>query len=343
MTEPPVIVVHLFKTKTRAQILQLLKTQKRPRGTKVYVGRYGINNEDAARISAIPGVFYAPTFHLSLADTLKYLPKRRLPAAEAKKVDPALAGAFPAGAKELLPKVNPRAWGVELGRRFRDELREKIRQGHKIETWQLDEIPPKCVTSPRAGDFRLFVGGVVRGLAEGRPKLGDKVLPGFVWVAEQALEGRGPLPGLPRLSPGIADVKFFWDDLNAGARGLVGEEYPEFRGSATAAGKARAGAHKALSAPGSTSRQALAKKYIIGMTPGFHQPFKKSGLNGNVNGLKLDAVARWREEFITARCKVQRPIGYGMFSFDGAFNTRPDCVENALSALRFAAQKHVTP
>lgn len=340
MTEPPVIVVHLFTTKARAQILQLLKTKKRPPGTKVYVGRYGINNQDAAQISAIPGVFYAPTFHLSLDDTEKYRQKRRLPGRDAAKVDQDLSGTFPAGTKELLPTANPRAWGVELGRRFRDELREKIRQGHKIATWQLDEIPPKCVTSPKAGDFRLFVGGVVRGLAEGRPRLGDKVLPGFVWIAEQALEGRAPLPGLPRLSLQIADVKIFWDDVNAGARGLVGEEYPSFIGSATAAGQAKARAHTALSAPGSKSRQALAKKYIIGMTPGFHQPFKKSGLNGNVKGLKLDAVARWREEFIAARCKAQRPVGYGMFSFDGTFNTRPDCVQNAISALEFAAKRH---
>ena len=343
MTEPPVIVVHLFTTKARAQILQLLKTQKRPPGTKVFLGRYGTNDQDAAIISAIPGVFYAPTLHLSVDDTVRYRKKRRLPAADAKKVDPELAGEFPTRAKELLPTVNPRAWGVELGRRFRDELREKARKGHKIATWQLDEIPPKCVTSPSARDFRLFVGGVVRGLAEGRPKLGDKLLPGFVWIAQQALEGRGPLPGLPRLSPTAPDIKLFWDDVNAGARGLVGEEYPEFRGSATEAGKAKARAHKALAAPGSKSRQALAQKYIIGMTPGFHEPFKKSGLNGNVNRLKLDAVAKWREEFITARCKAQRPVGYGMFSFDGAFNTRPDCVENAVGALRFAAKKHATP
>jgi hypothetical protein len=346
MTEPPILVVHLFSDKARKQLLQLLRTQKRPKGTKVYVGRYGINRKDAAEFSAIPAVFYAPTFHLSLDDTAEVRPKRRLPVADAKKVDPELSGPLPTRSTELLPTSNPHAWGVELGRRFRDQLRERIRQGHKIETWQLDEIPPKCVTSGASAiDFRRFVGGVVRGLAEGRPKLGDKRLRGFVWISAQGLEGKPGIPGLPKLSCSDNDVKQFWDDINAGAKCLVGEEYPDFKGNATVAANGKARAQKALNAatPGSGSRQELAKRYIVGMTPGFHEPFKKSGLNGNVNHLSLDEVATWRKAFITARCKAQRPVGYGMFSFDKPFNHRPENVENAIKALNFAAANHAKP
>jgi hypothetical protein len=341
MTVPPVLLVHLFTNDARTQILKRLKAGKRPRDTEVFLGRYGINAEDSEKISAVPGVFYAPTFHLSLGDTKDVRKARSLPERDAKKVDQALNGAFPASPNELLPASNPRAWGVELGRRFRDQLRQK-QKGHKIAAWQLDEIPPKCVTSPRAKDFRLFVGGVVRGLAEGRPKLGDKVLPGFVWISAVALEGRSGLPGLPRLSPKAADVKVFWEDVNAGARCLVGEEYPRFAGSATATGTAMAGPQKALAAPGSPARQALAKRYIVGMTPGFHEPFTP-GLNGNVGGMSLKDVTAWRNEFITARTNAQRPVGYGMFSFNGDFDTAPVNIDNAMTALHFAAKKHVEP
>jgi hypothetical protein len=349
MTEPPILVVHLFTTKALEQILGQLKAGKRPPGTKVYLGTYSVNNDHAAMISKFAktapgkGVFYAPTLHLSLEDTENLRKGRDLPEADAKKVDPALNGEFPTRANELLPTATPHAWGVELGRRFRDEMRAKVRKG-TIATWQLDEVPRECVTRSKqdAVDTRLFVGGVVRGLREGRVKLGDKVLPGFVWIAAQALAGKDGGRGLTALPPTAPDMKILWDDLNAGARALVGEEYPEFIGSATVAGRKQAKSHKALIAPGpgNQSRQKLAKRYIVGMTPGFHEPFKKGGLTGNVNHMSLQKVEAWRNEFIVARTKAQRPIGYGMFSFDGDFNTVPANVVNAMTALTFAATKH---
>ena len=86
---------------------------------------------------------------------------------------------------------------------------------------------------------------MIRGLAEGRPKLGDKPKPGFVWVAEQALD---KLPGLPIT---ISDVKLFWEDVDAGARYLVGEEYPEFlRGTRPRAANAHARPQSALASVG---------------------------------------------------------------------------------------------
>ena len=349
MTTPPILVVHLFTTKALKQILAQLKAGKRPQGTQVYLGTYSVNDEHAALIAEFSktppgkGVFYAPTLHLSLKDTKTLRKGRDLPEADAKKVEQALKDEFPHRPNDLLPTATPHAWGVELGRRFRDDMRAKVRKG-LIETWQLDEVPRECVT--RSGqdgvDMRLFVGGVVRGLAEGRVNLGDKVLPGFVWIAAQALAGKDGGKGLTALSPTAADMKILWDDLNKGARALVGEEYPEFIGNATKAGTDQAKSHKALSAPGpgNQSRQKLAKKYIVGMTPGFHKPFKKGGLTGNVGGLSFDQVAKWRGEFITARANAQRPIGYGMFHFDGDFNTQADAIKNAITALNSAANKH---
>jgi hypothetical protein len=336
MTEPPVLVMHLYTDKARAEILKRLKAKRRPPGTMVFLGRYGINPGDAANIAAagIPDVHYAPTLHLSLKDTADLRAKRRLPPADAKKVAPALSGRFPAIPQKLLPASNPRAWGVELGRRFRDQLRQAERaHGHEITAWQLDEIPPACGESKVS---RLFVGGVIIGIAQGRPKLGDKVMPGFVWIAAKALQT------LPGLSPAVADVKIFWDDVNAGARCLVGEEYPRFEGNAPAAGELNARPQKALGAPGSPARQALAKRYVVGMTPGFHEPFSR-GLAGNVHHMPLPKVKAWRNSFITARAKAQRPVGYGMFHFDGNFNTVPAHIDNAVTALCFAANQHAKP
>ena len=175
---------------------------------------------------------------------------------------------------------------------------------------------------------------MIFGLAKGRPKLKDAVKPGFVWIAARALED------LPRLDPTISDVDQFWKDVNFGARYLVGEEYPSFVRGAEAATANRLASHQtALARPGSPARQALASRYIVGMTPGFHEPFD-GGLNGNVNHMHLKDVTAWRNKFIAARCKARRPVGYGMFSFDGKFNTDPLHVDNAVKALCFAAQKH---
>ena len=123
----------------------------------------------------------------------------------------------------------PGAWSS--GRRFRDTLRNAEKK-HKVELhWQLDEIPPECGTSK---DARLFVSGVILGLAQGRPKLGDKPKPGFVWIAAQAL---AKLPGLPITQIGRPAVL---EGRLCRTKYLVGEEYPEFVGDAGAVGQKQA-------------------------------------------------------------------------------------------------------
>jgi hypothetical protein len=341
VSEPKrVLVVHLYRPNALAEILARLKAGKRPPETEVFLGSYGIRHLDATLISDI-GAHYAPTFHLGPAVNVDIRSGRHDLPKDTPPFDNEFAGEFPVHPDEpWLPREKPRAWGFEIGRRFRDQLRAEQKIQPLIENWQLDEIPRECAIHPtRRADFRLFVGGVVRGLAEGRPKLGDKLLPGFVWIGAGALE---KLPGAALTS----DVQFFWQDVNVGARYLIGEEYPTFlkgKGAATAAANAQAKPQKALAAPGSKPRQALAKKYVVGMTPGWHNP-EDSGLNGNIGGaLDLAGVASWRKEFIKARTKAQRPCGYGMFHFDGDFNTVPVRVKEAIDALTFAATKHAAP
>ena len=348
MTEPKrVLVVHLSRPKALPEILARLKVGKRPPETEIFLGSYGIRPADAKAISAIPGAHYAPTFHLGpavngrIARGATICPRELHRSTRSSRVCSRrirTCRGFP-GARSLVPGGSNRNDGS------RDQLRAANKKQPLIANWQLDEIPRECAIHPtRRADFRLFVGGVVRGLAEGRPALGDKLLPGFVWICAGALE---KMPGAALSS----DVQFFWQDVNVGARYLVGEEYPIFlkgKGAAAVAAKFQARPQKALAAPGSKPRQALAKRYVVGMTPGWHKP-KTSGLNGNVdfdgqgNGLKLPEVAVWRKEFITARTKAQRPCGYGMFHFDGNFNTVTQRIDEAIDALTFAAKKHAAP
>jgi hypothetical protein len=336
MTEPPVLVLHLYSAKARARILNRLKAQRRPDGTEVYLGSYNINPDDieALKKEAIPNVHYAPTFHLAANENLDLKAARPRPPRGSPLLSKELDGPIPMHPQHTrIASKNPHAWGVELGRRFRDTLRNAENK-HKVKLhWQLDEIPPECGTSK---DARLFVGGVILGLAKGRPKLGDKLKPGFVWVAAQALD---KLPGLPIT---ISDVKLFWQDVDTGTKYLVGEEYPEFVGDAGAVGQKQAKPQRALRASGDAHCQALARRYILGMTPGFHEPFD-GGLHGNVKHLPPKDVTAWRKRFIVARCKAEKPCGYGMFSFDGKFNTVQANIDNAITALHFAAGRHASP
>ncbi len=269
MAEPKrVLVVHLYKPKAFAEILARLKAGKRPPETEIFLGSYGIRPAHAKAIAAIPGAHYAPTFHLGPAVNVDIRSGRHDLPNGTPPFDTKFAGVFPADPNvPWLPREKPRAWGVEIGRRFRDKLRAAHKRQPLIVNWQLDEIPRECGIHPtRRADFRLFVGGVVRGIAEGRPRLKDKPLPGFVWIGAEALT---TLPGASL----TADMKIFWDDVNAGTRFLVGEEYPTFViGGAPAAAKVLARPQRALAARGSESRQALAKKYVVGMTPGWHRP-----------------------------------------------------------------------
>ena len=66
------------------------------------------------------------------------------------------------------------AWGLELGRRWRDRIRSK-RKGQRVVSWQLDEIPHE-ISGKGGARLRVYIRGVLKGVSEGRPQLGDKLL-----------------------------------------------------------------------------------------------------------------------------------------------------------------------
>jgi hypothetical protein len=199
------------------------------------------------------------------------------------------------------------AWGRELGRRYRDALRNGRRAGIRVDTWQFDEIPAQAATSRAA---REFVRGVLAGLTFGRVALEDREERGFVWSPLKVLRfARAPID--PELTA-------FWRQLDRAAFRLAGEEFPVFDGDPRATARAQAGAQRTLGREG-VARKSLAAKYVAGMTPGHHLA---AGLGGNVHGWRRERVARWRNEYVDERARLG-VAGFGEFHFRQENSTTP--------------------
>jgi hypothetical protein len=275
-----------------------------PPATRVYVGSYGVGAEIATRIGT-EGYRYAPMFQLR-PDW--YWERRRLPLKDAKVLlarssrSAKLAGPLPALPQLLRLSSTARVnWGIELGARFRDELRAAARAGTETQGWQLDEILAETV-GPQGRGHRELARGALRGLVLGRPALGDRPQQGLVWWAHTAFVlARRPI---------TPELAAFWRILNRAALGLVGEEYPEFAGDPAVAARSEAAGQGAL-LRGGPVRRALARKYVAGLTPGYRLG---PGLGGNTRGLSRAEVNRWRERYIEVRATA-RVAGFGEFNF----------------------------
>ena len=321
----PVALITVFGADVLPRILKEIASGSTPPRADWFVGTFGVNKEVAAAVTGVPGVRYAPVFCVQPQTGKQTRMGRRLSKEDAAKIgDLAHAGEIPGTTAEVvIPAGDRRTWGVELGRRFRDQLRAARSEGIAIETWQFDEILGEC---GRSRPHREFLGGILRGLAEGRPRLGDKRERGFVWVAPTAMRD---LPGLAI----AGDVQGFWEDLDAAALFLVGEEYPPFRDDPAVVARQLAARHKALAQ--GTIRRGLANRYIVGMTPGWRPA--ATGLGGNLDGRPAQEVTKWRNSFIDARIAAQRPRGFGQFNFVKE-NTLPNRVEDAVRSLHHASR-----
>jgi hypothetical protein len=326
----PVAMVTVFGAAALERILDEVAAGPNPPIADWYIGTYGTSRAVAERVKGTAGCRYAPVFAIQPSTSMKTRLRRRVSKADAARLeDAAHAGEIPgSSAGSVLPPRDRRAWGIELGRRFRDELRANRASGIGVDAWQFDEILSECRT-PGPNAHREFVGGVLRGLAEGRSKLGDTLEPGFVWSARRAITA------LAELS--LADARPFLEDLDRAARFLVGEEYPDFRGDPGAAARQFSAGHQALvSSPG--IRRALGERYVVGMTPGWRPA--ASGLGGNVDGKPLADVTEWRNGFLRARIAAARPRGYAQYNFVKE-NVRPiRRLEDAVQSLHHACRRH---
>jgi hypothetical protein len=216
--------------------------------------------------------------------------------------EPRYAGKLPSLAAMLARTSRERlAWGRELGRRFRDEVRLAEAEGVRVEAWQLDELVTE-LSGGQGRQWREFTRGVLHGLNFGRSELGDGPRIGFVWASRRGLH-------IARLRVD-AELRAFWRALASATFGLVGEEYPPFSGNPEVMAQGNAAEQREL-ARGGSIRKELAERYVVGMTPGRHLA---AGLGGNVNGWPPTEVNRWRAKYVDERERIG-VAGFGAFHF----------------------------
>jgi hypothetical protein len=327
----PVALVTVFSGAVLQRLLDAIAAGPTPPIADWFIGTFGVNQATAEAIAAVPGCRHAPVFCIQPQTSRQTRLRRRLSEEEASQLpDTVHAGEIPGtSADEVIPPGDRRAWGIELGRRFRDDVRTARSKGIQVDAWQFDEVLGECGDAGSGSPHRAFVGGVLRGLVAGRPRLGDRRERGFVWVARTAIVG---LPALPF----SGDVQRFLQDLNRAALFLVGEEYAEFTGDPAVAGRRFSDGHQALVQNGGV-RRSLGQRYVVGMTPGWRP--ESTGLGGNVDGIPLREVTRWRSSFLDARIAAQRPRGFAQFNFVKE-NVRPNRLEDAVASLHHACRQH---
>ncbi|MGZ4357246.1 MAG: hypothetical protein ACXVRU_10590 [Gaiellaceae bacterium] len=325
----PVALITTFEDAVLPVILAEIAAGPQPPVADWFVGTFGISPSTATQVAATPGCRHAPVFGIQPGTSKHARKGRQVSSADAAKLDPAHQGEIPGtSAGQVIPPGDRRAWGLELGRRFRDELRSHS----PVDVWQFDEVLGQCATDLA---HREFVGGVLAGLHQGRPELGDRPQSGFIWVARTAMTG------LPHLTID-SEVQEFWNDLDRAALFLVGEEYPPFTGAPADAARTFADAHQALLG-GGPIRKSLGQRYITGMTPGFHirggSPPKDLGVGGNVDGKPDAFVSTWRTGFIDGRISRQRPCGFAHFNFVVENAVPEHRVRDAVQSLHHAARR----
>ena len=290
-----VLLLAYFEPDDVPKLVRAMKATRTPPGTHIYVGSYGVNAPVSRQIQTLTRGRYAPMFPIK---PTSFWNRRRVDDAD----EPQYAGRLPSLSQVLgLPSRERLAWGRELGRRFRDEMRIAELEGVRIDAWQFDELVAE-LSGSQGRQWREFTRGVLHGLNFGRPVFSDGPRIGFVWASRIGLRVAGF-----RVD---AELRAFWRALASATHGLAGEEYPPFSGNPEDAAQ-RGAAEQRLLARGGTIRRELAESYVVGMTPGWHLA---GGLGGNVNRWPRSEVNRWRAKYVDERARIGA-FGFGAYHF----------------------------
>jgi hypothetical protein len=303
-----VVILDYFRDRRLPRLIRAVERSGLPQDTPIYYGGYwGVGARTRPPLSTappprlpgkprpvMPGRRFSPIFSFIRTN---FWNKRRLPrklrhVAHHRE----MRGKIP-GLKRLLHRSGRYRYkaGLEIGRRFRDRIRYRRARHQRVVTWQFDEIPGEAAGRGGAR-YRTLVAGILRGMAYGRPELGDRRLPGIVFVPGKAI--------------GIGDGGF-WRAVNQSALYLVGEEYPAFTGAPGRAARRHASwRHRLYRAGG--ARRRLAQKYVAGMTPGYRMV---SGLGGNVGHRSRSFVRHWRLAYVRARAR-HGVMGFAQYNFN---------------------------
>jgi hypothetical protein len=318
------VVLSYWQSRHYPRLVDAVRRARLPATTPVYYGNYwGSGRPSEPKPPGgkprprppMPNGRHAPIFPLAPS---VFWHKRRLPARDRRALR--RAGAAARGGRIPSPRRlsggGAYRWGRELGRRFRDRIRNKRRGGTRVTTWQFDEVISEI---GRDGRRRVFIRGVLDGLHGGRRELGDRRLPGIVFATQKAL----------RTARRGGDFRRLWRAVERAALWVVGEEYPRFAGAPGRVARHESAGQRALRRVG----RSLARKYVVGMTPGQRL---EAGLGGNVNRRSVGAVNAWRERFVRARSQT-RPAGFAQYHFRFE-NSRTKVMRGAVRALAKGAR-----
>jgi hypothetical protein len=285
-----------------------------PPGTRIHLGTYGVNGEASDLIHTLEGGRYAPMFKATRTDAWE---RRRLPPQDERLIDPSLKGAVPPEGRLFALSARQRVnWGVEIGRRYRDTIRNARRAGITVDMWQFDEARREFA---RRRAERELVRGMLQGITFGRRPLGDRETKGWIWCTREALRlASRPVDG---------ELTALWRQFERAAFRIVGEEYPNFVGDPRRAARIWSDGQRALAA-GGPSRRALAGRYVAGLSPGYRLGV---GLGGNTAGLSRAEVNRWRSAYIAERARLG-VAGFGEFALV-AQNARPVVFQDVARAV----------
>src|SRR5215208_4747707 len=133
----PVALITAFNATALPRILEAIADGPQPPAADWFVGTYGINKRASELVVSVPGCRYAPIFGIQPKTSAAARRRRDVSRERAAKLDRTRAGAIPGD--DVLPPSEPRIWGIELGRRFRDQLRANRDKGIQVDAWQFDE------------------------------------------------------------------------------------------------------------------------------------------------------------------------------------------------------------
>lgn len=293
---PRLLLLSYFEPDDVPKLVRAIRATRTPPNTSIYVGSYGVNGPVSRQIQELKRGRYAPIFPIK---PTSFWNRRRVEGADA----PRYAGRLPSLTAVMRLSSSERlAWGRELGRRFRDEVRIAEGEQVRVDAWQLDELVAE-LSGGQGRQWREFTRGALHGLTFGRIEFGDGPRIGFVWASLHALR----ITTLPV----DTELGAFWRALDAAAFGLVGEEYPAFVGNPEVRARELDNAQQALARSRGVIRRRLAERYVAGMTPGWHLA---PGLGGNVARLPRAEVNRWRAKYVDERARTA-VAGFGAYHF----------------------------
>jgi hypothetical protein len=280
------LLLSYFEPDDVPKLVRAIRATRTPPDTPVYVGSYGVNGPVARQVQELKRGRYAPMFPIK---PTSFWTRRRIEGADGPRYE----GRLPAlTALMRLPVRERLAWGRELGRRFRDEIRLAETEQVRVDAWQLDELVSE-LSGAQGRQWRELTRGVLHGLNFGRLEFGDGPRIGFVWASLHALR---------IASLGVdTELRAFWRALDSATFALVGEEYPPFTGNPEIRARELAAILLALRRSRGEIRRGLASRYVVGTTPGWHLA---RGLGGNVARLPRSEVNRWRAKYVEERARL---------------------------------------